>query len=298
MKVFVTGATGVLGRRVVPALLRTGHEVTAVSRTDAKAEQLRRVGAKPVVVDLFDPDQVREAISGHDAVCHLATHIPTGADMPLRRGWRTNDRLRRQAAGILSSEAIAAGIERYVGESITFPYVDSGDAWIDEQTSRDHNWVNETTTDAEAAAQAVSDAGGSGVSLRFAMFSAPDSDHMATYRWVARLGISPLFGAPDSYISFIDIDDAAEAVVSALGAAPGVYNIAERNPTTRERHGRALADAIGRRRLRAIPDAVIARAGDNVAGLARSQRIDACAFADETGWTQRVDPIDRWNSGR
>ena len=293
-KVFITGATGVLGRRVVPALIRSGHEVTAVSRTDAKAEQLRRVGAQPVAVDLFDVDQVKRAVAGHEAICHLATQIPTGYDMPLRRGWRTNDRLRRDAARTLSAGAIAAGVERFVGESVTFPYVESADVWVDEHVARTYNWSNETTQDAEAAARAVSDAGGSGVSLRFAMFSAPDSAHMATYRRVARLGISPLFGAPDSFISFIDIGDAAEAVVAALGAAPGVYNIAEHNPTTRDRQSRALAQAVGRRRLRAVPDALIAHAGDIVAGLARSQRIDSSAFAEATGWSQQVDPIDRW----
>lgn len=295
MKVFVTGATGVLGRRAVPALISAGHEVTAVSRADEKAAQLRRVGATPAAVDIFDPDQVRRAISGHDAICHLATHIPTGADMSMRRGWRTNDRLRRHAAGILSSEAIAAGIERYVGESVTFPYLDSGEEWIDEATPRVYSWANETARDAEVAAKAVTDAGGRGVSLRFAMFSAPDSDHLAAYRQAARLGISALIGEPDSYTSLIDIGDAAAAVVAALDAEPGIYNIAEADPTTRARHAAALAVSVGRARLRSVPTWFTSRLGENVESLTRSQRIDASAFRSATGWEPTVSPIDSWS---
>jgi nucleoside-diphosphate-sugar epimerase len=68
----------VLGRRVVPALVSAGHEVTAVARSEAKASEVRAAGARPVQADLFDRAGLRAAIGGHDSVAHLATHIPTG----------------------------------------------------------------------------------------------------------------------------------------------------------------------------------------------------------------------------
>ena len=76
MRVFVAGATGVLGRRAVAALVAAGHEVTALVRSPEKAALARALGATPVAGSLFDPDALRASVAGHDAVCNLATHIP------------------------------------------------------------------------------------------------------------------------------------------------------------------------------------------------------------------------------
>src|SRR5205823_3040706 len=78
-RVFVAGATGVLGTRAVRWLNEAGHDVTGVARSDAKAELLKGLGATPVRVDLFDADAVRAAVAGHDVVCNLATRIPPTA---------------------------------------------------------------------------------------------------------------------------------------------------------------------------------------------------------------------------
>ena len=109
MRVFVAGATGVVGRRAVPALVAAGHTVTAVVRSPAKAELARSMGAVPVEVDLSGPDALRAAVACHDAVCNLATHIP-----PLARGaeasaWDENTRIRTEASRNLVDAALAAG---------------------------------------------------------------------------------------------------------------------------------------------------------------------------------------------
>ena len=119
-KVFVTGATGVLGRRVVPALVGAGHAVTAVVRSEAKASAARAAGATPVHVDLFDRDAIRTAIAGHDCVAHLATHIPSGPSAVRKAAWRINDTLRRDAAAAIAGAVVDAGIGRLIQESITF----------------------------------------------------------------------------------------------------------------------------------------------------------------------------------
>ena len=129
MKIYLTGATGVIGRRALPALLAAGHDVTAVARSDEKAATVDAAGATPSQIDLFDSDAVTAAVAGHEAVVHLATNIPTGADVAVKRGWRTNDRLRTEAASNLRAAAIATDAQRFVQESITFPYLPNGDDW-------------------------------------------------------------------------------------------------------------------------------------------------------------------------
>ena len=294
-RVFVTGATGVLGRRALPVPIEAGHAVTAVTRTADKADAVRRAGAEPVTVDLFDPEAVRRAVDGHDAVVHLATNIPTGASAATRRGWAVNDRLRSEAAANLSAAAIDTGAGRYVQESITFPYVDGGDRWLDEATECAYFWGNRTTVDAEAAAGAVSDAGGTGVVLRFAMFTAPDSAHLLSFANMARRGVWGVFGDDDAFVSFIGVDDAAAAVLAALDAPAGVYNVAEPEPLPRRDHRRALATAVGRRRLRGLPKLAQKAGGEGAASLARSHRISSAALQYATSWSPTRRAVDAWS---
>jgi 2-alkyl-3-oxoalkanoate reductase len=107
MNILVTGATGVVGRRLVPLLRANGHEVTAIARTPEKRATLERSGARTLWLDLFDATAVRRAVVGHDAVINLATSIPTTSRMLLPGAWRENDRLRRSASANLVDAALA-----------------------------------------------------------------------------------------------------------------------------------------------------------------------------------------------
>jgi 2-alkyl-3-oxoalkanoate reductase len=127
MKVFVAGATGVLGRRAVAGLVRSGHEVSALVRSDAKAGQVVAAGAAPVRCSLFDPDGLRSAMAGHDAVINLATHIPPVTAAARAPAWAENDRVRTVGSRNLVDAALVAGVGRYVQESIAFLYADGGD---------------------------------------------------------------------------------------------------------------------------------------------------------------------------
>src|SRR4029079_3307231 len=98
MKVFVTGATGVLGRRAVAQLLAAGAEVTGVARTRAKGDALHALGASAVEVSLFDRDALCEAVAGHQVVCNLATSVPTGEKASDPDAWKDNHRIRREGA--------------------------------------------------------------------------------------------------------------------------------------------------------------------------------------------------------
>ena len=121
-RIFVAGASGVLGRRVVSALVTAGYEVTANVRNPEAAARAERAGATPATIDLFNPTTTARLAGEHDAIVNVATSIPTGVSAARRSAWKINDRLRREASANLS--AAMADVEgRYVGESITFPYV-------------------------------------------------------------------------------------------------------------------------------------------------------------------------------
>lgn len=293
LRVFVAGASGVLGRRVVPALVAAGHTVTANVRNPEAARRATESGATATTIDLFERAATARLGDEHDAIVNVATSIPTGASAARRSGWKMNDRLRRDASANLAG-AIARPGGRYVGESITFPYADAADEWIDEDHSCTYFWGNETCVDAEASGQAVTNSGGLGVVLRFAMFFADDSAHGSAIEAGARRGLFLLPGAAESFTSFIHIDDAAASVVAALTAPSGVYNVAEPDPVRRIDHAEALAKAVGRRKLRPLPRPLVRLGGAGIMSLARSQRIRSQRLTDATGWTPTRPILDSW----
>ena len=293
-RVFVTGATGVIGSRSVTQLVEEGHSVSAVARSDAKAEQLRKMGATPIAVNLFDVSALTLAFAGHDSVVNLATNIPSGLSSMNPRAWRTNDRLRREASAAIAAAVRASGAARMVQESITFPYVANGSAWIAEDHPRTYFALNRTTIDAEAAANSlVSKA--TAVVLRFAMFMAPESPHMEMAIAAARRGFFGLMGNPDDYISFIDADDAASAVVAALDVPSGTYNVAEISPDTRAQHRDALAGVVGRQALRQIPKLILKAGGAGAESIARSHRISSERLQGVCSWRPTRPSVETWS---
>ena len=110
MRILVTGATGVIGSRVVPLLMAAGHDVTAAVRPQGGGAPGVPAGARVCPLDLFDPGQVRAAVAGHEVVINLATHIPASSARMLMPGaWRENDRIRRTGSANLVEAALAAG---------------------------------------------------------------------------------------------------------------------------------------------------------------------------------------------
>ena len=283
MKIFVAGGTGVIGRRTVEELIAAGHDVSAVARTEEKADRLRAQGAQPVMVDLFDADEVAGAVRGHEAVVNLATHIPPANRAAFRRAWRENDRLRAQASRHLADAAAAAGAEVLVQESVALLYADGGDAWLGEDAVVEPTVFTRSAVEAERHAEAFADtgAGRRAVVLRFAQFVAPDSGHMQQLLGMARRGILPLIGRPDGYEPFIHGDDAARAVVAALDCPSGTYNVAESSPLTRQEHAAALSEALGRP-VRLPPGWVAGL--PRLDHVARSRRVANQAFLQATGW--------------
>jgi nucleoside-diphosphate-sugar epimerase len=282
MRVFVAGATGVVGRRAVARLVAAGHRVTGIARSPDKAALLASLGATGAEVSLFDPDGLRAAVAGHDAVVNLATKIPPLTQMPRLSAWTENERIRREGSGNLVDAALGAGATIFVQESLAFVYGEHGDEWIDATTAQPlDGFPSEATQIAEANVARFTEAGGRGVVLRYGRFYAPESDQTRAMVRTARNGILMDVGAPSSYAPMIAADDAASAVVSALDAPAGTYDIVDDEPLTRSEQGRVLARAVGRRRLRHVPTIGTPKMASY---LAASQRVSNRRFRDATPW--------------
>ncbi len=287
MRIFITGSTGVIGRRVVPALLAAGHEVTAVARAPEARERLVRAGANAIGLDLLDPAAVRRAVAGHEIVVNLATHIPSPGRMLLPFAWRENDRLRREASANLCEAALAGGASRFVQESFALVYEDAGDAWVAERSRIRPVRYNRSVLDAERAAARFASHGGAGVALRFAAFYGPDASHLRPLVAAARRGFAALPGAGDAFISSISHDDAASAVVAALRVPPGVYDVADDEPVRRREYFDLLAAALGVPPPRLLPPWVKLVYGSLGELLARSLRISNWKLREASGWAPR-----------
>lgn len=295
MRIFVTGATGVVGRRAVPLLIAAGHEVTAVARSAEKAKALTAAGASPVVVDLFDGDAVRRAVAGQDAVINLATAVPPSSRALMRSAWKEMDRIRSDASVLLVDAALAEGVRHFVQESFAPIYADNGDGWIDEGSPMQPARYNRTVLDAESSARAFTEGGGIGVVLRFGWFYGPDAGG-ATLDMIGfvRKGWAPAPG-PEGFISSISHDDTATAAVAALGVPAGIYNVVDDEPVRRREFFGSLAQALGAPPPKFLPKWMGRLMGGVGETLTRSLRISNRKFREASGWAPKYPSVrDAW----
>jgi nucleoside-diphosphate-sugar epimerase len=285
MNVFVTGATGVLGRRTVSLLVEEAHTVRGVARSPEKERLLQARGAQPVAVDLFDDASVKDAVAGSEVVFHLATSIPRMRDMPKAAAWETNDRLRTTATKLLVDAALAHGVSTLIAESITFLYDDCGSDWITEDTRWENDDALSSVVDLEREVRRFAEGGGTGIALRFGSFYGPEAQSLEEFLSLARKRVAPFLGAPDAYVSSIHTDDAATATVAALRVPGGTYNVCD-EPLTRRDNADALTDAFGLGRPFFLPK-VVEQAAARKRGepLLRSQRVSNQRFHDAANWS-------------
>ena len=292
MKILVTGATGVVGRRLVPLLVRSGHLVAAVARSPEGRQELSSLRATAVAADLFAPDSLRRAVAGCGAVVNLATHMPSSAlRMVVPGAWSENDRVRRIGSENLVVAALAEGVDRFVQESFAPVYPDCGDRWIEEDMPIRPANYNLTVLDAERSAARFTKAGGEGVVLRFGNFYGPDSRLLAGVIHSVRRGRVPLPGNPGSFVSSVSHDDAATAAAAALGVPPGVYNVVDDEPVTRREYFDSLANALGVPAPKFPPHWAGLLLGSVGELLARSQRISNRKLKSVSDWTLKYPSV-------
>lgn len=282
MRVFVTGATGVLGGFAVPALLADGHEVAGLARAPEKAQALESAGAEPVSVHLFDAAALADAFRGFDAVCNLATHIPVGM-AGLRPGaWRLNDRLRTEGSRAVATAAKQAGVRRLVQESGSFIYADGGDEWITEDSPLAVTRSVESSAVAETNAAKFACKSRESVTLRFGSLIGDDP----ITRWMlgrARAGRPVGLGAVDSWTHLVHPADAASGIVAAMHAPGGVYN-AGADPVRRGDVLQVVGDMVERAQVSNLSRLFVRLAGERAEPMTRSHRVSSGKLHEVTGW--------------
>jgi nucleoside-diphosphate-sugar epimerase len=282
VRVFVTGATGVLGQSAIVSLIAEGHQVTGLARTAEKAAIVRGLGADARPVQLFDLEQMTRALRGFDAVCNLVTHIPV-AGVGMRRGsWKVSDRLRTEGSRIVATAAKEAGVRRLVQESVSLLYADGGDDWITEDALLSVTRAVEPSAVAEANAAGFASASHAPVILRFGQLVGDDK--MTRWRLSqARVGRSIGVGEPHGWAHVVHPEDAGAAVAAALTTQGGVYNVGA-EPVRRDEMTRVFGEVVGHPEIGFMPRLAVKVAGERLEPLTRSHRVCSDKLHEATGW--------------
>lgn len=265
MRIFLAGATGAIGRPLVPMLIAAGHEVIGTTRSPGKMPALRSAGAEPVVVDGLDGDAVRQAVltSRPDVIVHQLSGL-AGSEGNFKKfdaDFAMTSRLRTEGTDHLLSAARAAGVRRFVAQSYTgWPNARSGSKVKTEddplepnppkecrETMRGIKYVEHVTTNSPDV---------EGLVLRYGSFYGPGTG-LGTggdqVELVRKRGL-PVVGGGTAIWSLIHIDDAARATLAAVErGAPGIYNIVDDDPAPAAEIIPVLAEAIGAKAPRRVP---------------------------------------------
>lgn len=294
MKIFVAGATGVLGRASLGPLVRAGHYVLSTARGQEKSSMVRSMGARPVDCDLYDLTSVRRAIAGCHVLIRLTTKI--GSLMTIRKpeAWAETNRLRTAGARILVDAAIAEGVAAYIHESITFVYVDGGSDWLAEGAPTDdsHSPILRSALEGEQEAERFSRSGGRGIVLRFAGFYGIDAPSTGEMIAMAQRRKLPQIGPATNYFSSLYVPDAGRAVAAAVSAPAGIYNVCDDVPVTFAAYLRLLAASVGAKRPFRLPG-FLGRLmfGDVWNYFSRSQRVSNLKLKEATPWKPLVKSV-------
>jgi nucleoside-diphosphate-sugar epimerase len=266
MKIFVAGATGALGRQLVPMLVSDGHEVTGMTRTPAKQDLISGMGARPAVADALDPEAVAQAVAQAEpeAVIHELTAIDTSSmGRSLDKMFALTNRLRTEGTDHLLAAARAVGAKRFLGQSFAgWPFERTGGpikAEDDPLESSPPKTVSETLGAIRYLEETVTGAEGiEGLALRYGGFYGPGTsislDPVGEQVEMIRKRRLPIIGDGAGIWSLVHIADAAAATVAALDhGAPGTYNVVDDEPVPVSVMLPELAKAVGAKPPRRFP---------------------------------------------
>jgi nucleoside-diphosphate-sugar epimerase len=299
MRVFVAGASGAIGSRLVPQLIDRGHEVVGTATTPEGAERVRALGAESIVLDLLDEAAVRDAVleAAPDAIVHEATALTNVRfSRNLDRVFERTNRLRKEGTDALLAAARAAGVTRFVAQSYAGNrYAREGGPAKSEEDLLDPappEGFRQISDAMRYLEDAVTDAGG--IVLRYGGFyGAPNDGLLAP----VRKRQFPIVGEGGGVFSFVHLDDAAAATALALEHdGPAIYNVVDDEPAPVRDWLPLLANALGAKPPRHLP-IWLARlfAGDALVTMGTEARGASNAKAKrELGWSLRYPS---WREG-
>jgi 2-alkyl-3-oxoalkanoate reductase len=266
MRVFVAGATGALGRQLVPRLVAAGHEIVGTTRSREKFDEVRALGARPAAMDGLDPDQVGRAVSEAEpeVIVHELTALSGDLDpRKLDQTFAVTNRLRTEGTDHLLSAAKAAGVRRFVAQSFAgWQFARVGGRVKTEDDPVDTNpppKVKGTVGGILYVEQAVTEADWvEGLVLRYGGFYGPGTslgiNPDGEQTEAVRKRRFPIVGSGDGIMSLIQIEDAASATAAAVERGePGVYNVVDDDPAPVRVWLPGLADALGAKPPRRVP---------------------------------------------
>lgn len=299
MKAFIAGATGVLGKRLVTQFTEEGHEVIGLTRDDEGDRIVRERGGEPRHGDILDRDSLHDAVGSPDVVVHAATAIPVKVKVK-KEDWRQNDRIRREGTKNLTRAAAEAGASRYLQQSITWVARNPDGSRFDEESEPNTDYVTESAHDGEKIAREAGEKHGFSVGvLRCGSFYSHDSGHTRLFGKRLLDGSLPVIGGGplgrrDARASFIHVDDAANAFVTAAESpAPGLWHVVDDEPTTYAEFLRILAGHLNAPEPRRVP-AWLARffvGKYNASFFMTSIPTTNERFKQEFGWAPRYPTV-------
>lgn len=288
MRVFVTGATGVLGRRLVADLADRGHEVVGLARDDEGERLVAERGGRPFRGDLFDADSLAEGAEDADAIVHLATALPTETGTSAE-DWERNDRVRLDGARASLAAADRAGVDHVLTHGVVWAYRNDDGSAIDEGAEPN---TDRTTASAVELESLFDDADVATTVLRYGWLYGPESGQFRTMARNVLSGDLPvvgdgLLGRGDTTVSLLHTADAARAMAEAVEReATGVYHVVDDEPVTTADFFAEFADLLAADDPGRVPGwlAKFFVGGDMVRFLTNDFPADAERFRREVGW--------------
>ncbi len=298
MRVFVAGASGALGRPLIPQLVAAGHDVTGSTRSEERAAAIRAAGARAVVCDALDAAALRAAVTeaAPEVVIHQLTALPDRFDPRDDEMYYPTNRLRSEGTRNLIEAARSAGARRLVWQSIAFAYAPAPQPEVMGEEARlalraPPPFGDGVRTIDEMERAVVGAEGFEGLVLRYGWFYGPGT-YYADDGSVAndvRKRRFPVIGKGTGLFSFVHVDDAASATVASVErGARGIYNVVDDDPAPQREWLPAYAEAIGAKKPFRVPVWVARLVVGKVANMAPRQPGASNAKAKrELGWEPR-----------